>query len=140
MSRFIVALLIVVSGPLGYAQSTTISKADAESLVRLTLRHEHINLASKYCDLDDLDKPGKPFFEGSYSFGASCDFPNTGATTAFGIYVVGSRTAEVWEYNRCARFAFAELREKQLEIRKRVGTTEQEIRAYRNVMGCPRSR
>lgn len=78
-------------------------------LVRAVLRHENLAFPSRYCELEQLDKGGKPFAPGFYSFGANCDYPNTGATTVFGLYVVSVRTGEVWEYNQCRMVTFPQL-------------------------------
>jgi hypothetical protein len=82
------------------AQATKITTEEAKSLVGVVLRHEHIQVSSRYCELSQMDKQGKPFVPDYYSFSATCDYPNTAATTPFGIYVVSPRTGDVFEFNR----------------------------------------
>ncbi len=137
-TRRLVAILfafLLLSGR-AFCQPSAISVADAKSLVSLVLRHERINLSSRYCQLEQLDTEGKPFVADYYSFGASCDYPNTGATTPFGIYVVSPRTGDVWEFNRCRWFAFPELRRLQRNIMRRTHATEMEESKYREKTGC----
>jgi hypothetical protein len=134
-----ISMLSLVFGVCAFAQSATISKAEAESLVQLVLRHEHTRLPRRYCSFDHLDKPGKPFVQGSYAFSAICDFLNSMATVPYGVYIVGFRTADVWDMNGC-QFDFPELRKKRLHIQRRLRTTEQEKAAYREASGCSQSK
>jgi hypothetical protein len=76
------------------AQEATV--AEAKSLVRVVLKHQKVQLSSRYCEVERLDKNGRAFVSEYYSFGAHCDYPDTAATTAFGIYVVNPRTGDVW--------------------------------------------
>lgn len=117
-------------------QPLTISAAEARSLVRVVLRHEKIHLSSRYCELEQLDKDGKAFVADSYSFGAFCDYPNTAATTPFGLYVVSPRTGDVWEFNRCQWFSFPELRRLQRNIMRRIHATAAEQSKYRERTRC----
>jgi hypothetical protein len=86
------------------AQPATISSVEAKSLVQSVLKNRNIHLSEKYCELETLDRDGKPFVANYYTFGASCDYPHTAATTPFGIYVVSPRTGDVWEFNTCEQF------------------------------------
>src|SRR5271165_6644923 len=105
-------------------QPKTIGADEAKSLVRVVLRHENIHLSSRYCSLEQLDRNGKPFAADYYSFSAACDYPNTAATTPFGIYVVSPRTGDVWEFNRCEWFKFPELRRLQRSIMARTHSAD----------------
>jgi len=117
-----------------FGQQATVT--EAESLVRLVLKHERIRLSSQHCELERLDKDGKSFVSDYYSFGAHCDYPNTAATTPFGIYVVSPRTGDVWEYNRCQWFGFPELRRLQRTVMRRTHATDGTEKKYREATGC----
>jgi hypothetical protein len=137
MSRNItVAVVLISSTVCGLAQAPTLSRSEAKTLVRLVLRHEHIKLSRRYCTLDNLDRPGKPFSEGSYAFAAMCDFPNSAATVPYGLYIVSLRTADVWDLDGCQWFDFPALRTKQRYVQRRLHTTEQEKAVYRASTGC----
>ena len=131
-------VFLLLSGS-AFAEPLTISVGEAKSLVRVVLRHERINLSSRYCELEQLDKYGKSFVADYYSFGASCDYPNTAATTPFGVYVVSPRTGDVWEFNRCQFFEFPELRRLQRNIMHRTHTTEASESQYRERTGCTKT-
>ena len=118
------------------AQSITVKPAEAKSLVRVVLQRERIRLSPRYCELQQIDKPDKPFVPDYYSFAASCDYPNTAATTPFGIYVVSPRTGDVFEFNRCEWFDFPELRRLQRNIMRRTGSTAADEAKYRESSGC----
>lgn len=118
------------------SQPQTISVGEAESLVRVALRHEGSPLSSKYCAVERLDQEGKPFVQGYYSFGPFCDYPNTAVRTTFGLYVVSPRTGDVWEFNRCEWFKFPRLQRLQLSIMRRTRATEVEELNYRRKTGC----
>ena len=122
----------------GVAANTTINTVEAKSLVRTVLRHEHIRLSSRYCTLEQIDKPSQPFAKDYYSFSASCDYANTAATTSFGIYVVSPRTGDVFEFNRCEWFNFPELRRLQRNIMQRTKHSARDEARYREATGCTR--
>jgi len=122
------------------AQQTTITADEAKSLVRTVLRHEHINLSPRYCELDEIHKQGKPFVPDYYSFSATCDYPNTAATTPFGIYIVSPRTGDVFEFTRCRWYQFAELRRLQRSITQRTKQSSAEEAKYRKASGCDSTR
>lgn len=139
--RRLVAILftcLAVGDALG--QQATITASEAESLVRVVLRHERIRLSSRYCELEQMDRAGKSFIPDYYSFGAHCDFPNTAATTPLGIFVVSPRTGEVWEFNQCRRFSFPELRRLQQNIKRVTHATEAVVAQYRRKTGCAAER
>ena len=66
------------------AQEAIISVAEAKSLVGIVLRHRGFPSSSQFCEIEHLDKDGDPFEPGYYAFGASCDRPNTAATSPWG--------------------------------------------------------
>ena len=117
-------------------QQATITVTEAESLVRVVLRHEKVRFSPRYCELERLDHEVKTFVPDYYSFGAHCDYPNTAATTPFGIYVVSPRTGDIWEFNRCKWFRFPELLTLQRNIKYRTHVTDDAELAYRQKTGC----
>jgi hypothetical protein len=121
-----------------FGQQATIT--ETESLVRVVLKLQKIQLASQYCELERLDKNGKSFVSDYYSFSAHCDYPNTAATNPFGIYVVSPRTGDVWEYNRCEWFRFPELSRLQRNLMKRTHATDATEAKYREASGCTKGK
>ena len=93
--------VVLLAASLVNAQQPTISVGEAKELVGLVLRHQGFPSSSPYCDLEPLDKDGKPFAPDYYAFGASCDFPNTAATSPWGTYLVSPRTGEVLNFDTC---------------------------------------
>jgi hypothetical protein len=122
------------------AQPATISSVEAKSLVQSVLKNRNIHLSEKYCELETLDRDGKPFVANYYTFGASCDYPHTAATTPFGIYVVSPRTGDVWEFNTCEQFSFPALIRIQKDIKRRTGNTDIAEAKYREQTGCDTER
>jgi hypothetical protein len=135
--RHLWAVLVVICAvSSAWGQARTISAREARSLVHVILKHQHVRLSPRYCSLDQVYKDGKRFVEGSYSFSAMCDFPNAAATTPYGLFVVSERTADVWGMNGCEWFDFPQLSRLQLEIRRRLKTTEAERTRYKQSTGC----
>jgi hypothetical protein len=133
----IVAIFLLwVAAWTALAEPATITATEAESLVRIVLRHEKIRLSPRYCELERLDHEERAFVPDYYSFGAHCDYPNTAATTSFGIYVVSPRTGDVWEFNRCKWFKFPELLTLQRDIKRRTHATDGAESTYRRKTGC----
>lgn len=62
----------------------TITVDEAKQLVGTVLHHQKFPSSSPYCSIENLDRNGKPFEVGYYAFAASCDFPNTQATSPWG--------------------------------------------------------
>jgi hypothetical protein len=122
------------------AQPATISSVEAKSLVQAVLKNRNIHLSAKYCELKALGRDGKPFVADYYTLGASCDYPNTAATTSFGVYVVSPRTGHVWEFNICEQFSFPTLTRIQKDIKQRTGNTDIAEAKYREQMGCDTAR
>jgi len=118
------------------SQEPSISVAEAKSLVAIVLRHQQFPLSSPYCEIEHLDKEGKPFAPDYYSFGAHCDFPNTAARSPWGTYLVSPRTGDVLEFNLCKWFRYADLRRMQKQIMLRTHTTEVTEAQYREKTGC----
>jgi len=134
--RIVAIFLVCFAAWTALGQAATIKATEAESLVRVVLRHEKIRLSPRYCELERLDHEGKSFVADYYSFGAHCDYPNTAATTPFGIYVVSPRTGDVWEFNRCKWFRFPELLTLQRDIKRRTHATDDGESTYRGKTGC----
>jgi hypothetical protein len=86
--------------------------------------------------LEPVRKDGKPFVPDYYSFSAYCDYPNTGATTVLGLFVVSPRTGEVWEYNECKAFTFPKLLELRRKMAPQTNATEEAEAKYRRNIGC----
>ncbi len=122
------------------SQEATISAAETKSLVGIVLRHRGFPSSSQYCQIEPLDKEGKPFLLEYYSFAASCDFPNTAATSAWGTYVVSPRTGDVLEYDFCEWFRYADLRRVQKQIMLRTHANEADEARYREKTDCPKAK
>ena len=118
------------------AQPATISSAEARAIVETVLKNRNIHLSDRYCELKSMDGNGKPFVTKYYTFGGSCDYPRTAATTPFGVYVVSPRTGEVWEFNTCEHVTFPALTRIQTEIKHRTGNTDVAEAQYREHIGC----
>jgi hypothetical protein len=132
----LVALAVALSAGSAFSQQGTITVGQAESLVRAVLRHERLRLSSRYCELEPVHKDGKAFVPDYYSFSAYCDYPNAGATTILGLYIVSPRTGEVWEYNECKPFTFPRLLELRRKMVRQTHETEQAEAKYRINIGC----
>jgi len=117
-----------------------ISSAEAKSLLEIVLRHRGFPSSSQYCEIESADKDGKPFVPDYYSFGASCDFPNTGATSAWGTYVVSPRTGAVLLFDYCKWFGYADLRRAQRQVMLRTHATEAAEAQYREKTGCAKAK
>jgi len=138
--RCIAAVILTCFGCwAGFAQQTTITHREAESLVRMVLRHERVHLPSQYCEVENLDRNGASFIDDYYSFGPYCAYPGAAAITPFAIYVVSPRTGDVWKFEACDHFNFPELRRLQREIMRRTHATAAEEADYSFVHGCSRS-
>ena len=132
--------VILLAASLVNAQQPTISVGEAKELVGLVLRHQGFPSSSPYCDLEPLDKDGKPFAPDYYAFGASCDFPNTAATSPWGTYLVSPRTGEVLNFDTCKWLVYHDLRERQKQGMLQTGATEDSERRYRDATGCHRAK
>jgi len=82
-----------------------------------------------------MDK-GDPFIAGYYSFAASCDFPNTAATTPWGQFAVSPRTGDVVQLETCKWFRYPDLRVLQKQIVAQTHASEQAEVRYRKNTGC----
>jgi hypothetical protein len=135
VSQLIVVALTFLAGSLE-SQEPTINVVEAKSLVAIVLRHHGFPMSSQYCEVSSLDKEGQPFVADYYSFGASCDFPNTAATSSWGVYFVSPRTGDVEQMDRCTSFRYSELRRMQKQIMLRTHATETGEIKYREKIGC----
>ncbi|MGO9405581.1 MAG: hypothetical protein ACLPVW_19160 [Terriglobales bacterium] len=122
------------------SQETTISVAEARSLVKIVLRHQGFPSLSHYCQIESMDKEGEPFIPDYYSFNASCDFPNTAATSPWGEYIVSPRTGDVLEFELCKWFRYSDLRRMQKQIVLRTHATEATEAQYRGKIGCVKAK
>ena len=113
-----------------------ISVDEAHALIRLVLRHEHAHFLSRFCEIEHLDKPDKSFVPDYYSFGAHCDFPNTAASSPFGLFVVSPRTGDIFDFNACKWYSFPAIRRAQKKIKERIRTTDADEQRYRDQTGC----
>jgi hypothetical protein len=118
------------------SQEGGIGVAEARSLVEIVLRHQGFPSSSQYCQIESMDKEGESFAPGHYSFSASCDFPNTAATSPWGEYVVSPRTGDVLSFELCKWFRYPELRRMQKQIVLRTHATETVEAQYREKIGC----
>jgi hypothetical protein len=136
-ARNLIAIAVTLLGMgTGYAQEAAMSVAEAKALVGIVLRHHGFPSSSQYCAVERLDKSGDPFVPDYYSFGASCDFPNTAATSPWGVYVVSPRTGEVLEFDVCHWVGYPDLRRAQRQIVLRTHATEAAEARYREKTGC----
>jgi hypothetical protein len=133
-------ILLLVAGMLVQAQDSTIGVDDAKQLVGIVLRHQKFPSSSPYCTVENLDKNGEPFQPGYYAFGASCDFPNTPATSPWGTYLVSPRTGDVLNYDTCRWLSYSDLRQRQKQIMLKTGATRASEQKYRDSRGCDGNR
>jgi len=132
--------VLLLSAALANAQQQTISVGEAKELVGLALRHQEFPSSSQYCQVESLDRNGKSFAPDYYAFGASCDFPNTAATSPWGTYLVSPRTGEVLNFDTCKWLAYHDLRERQKQILLQTGATEDSECRYRDAVGCVKTK
>jgi hypothetical protein len=133
---YLTAIVVVLTVMSAFGQQSAITAAQAESLVRVVLRHEKIRLSPRYCELEQMRADGTAFVPNYYSFSAYCDYPNTAATTQLGIYVVSPRTGEVWEFSGCKLFKFPELLQLRRKLVPQTRVTEEAEAEYRTSIGC----
>jgi hypothetical protein len=138
--RTVTTTVLLLSAALANAQQQTISVGEAKELVSLVLRHQGFPSSSQHCQVESLDKNGKPFAPDYYAFGASCDFPNTAATSPWGTYLVSPRTGEVLNFDTCKWLGYHDLRECQKQIMLQTGATEDSERRYRDGTGCEKTK
>lgn len=131
--------MLLVAGT-GGTQEATISVTEAKSLVDIVLRHQGFPMSSQYCEIANLDKKGTPFVADYYSFGASCDFPKTAATSSWGVYFVSPRTGNVEQMDQCKWFRYPELEQMQKQIMLRTHATEAGEIKYREKIGCAKAK
>jgi len=117
----------------------TISVDEAKQLVGIVLRHQKFPSSSPYCSIENLDRNGRPFEAGYYAFAASCDFPNTQATSPWGTYLVSPRTGDVLNYDTCKRVEYRDLQH-QRQVMLQTGTTADGEKKYREATGCNKTK
>jgi len=140
VSQLIAVVLMLLAAGTVEAQEATIGVTEAKSLVDIVLRHQGFPISSRHCKIASLDKEGQPFLADYYSFGASCDFPNTAATSSWGIYFVSPRTGDVEEMDQCNLFQYPELRQLQKQIMLRTHAIEAGEIKYRERIGCTKAK
>lgn len=133
-------IVVLVAGIVAQVQDSTISVDVAKQLVGIVLQHQKFPLSSPYCSVENLDKKGEPFQPGYYAFHASCDFPNTPATSPWGTYLVSPRTGDVLNYDTCKWLNYSDLRQRQKQIMLQTGATRASEHKYRNGSGCDGNR
>ena len=136
----VITALIFLPAAFGVGQQATVTVDEAKQLVGLVLRHQKFPASSPYCQIGSLDKQGKPFARDYYAFGASCDFPNTAATSPWGTFLVSPRTGDVLNFNTCKWLRYADLGERQKQIMLKTGATEASEGQYRETTGCTKSK
>jgi hypothetical protein len=138
--RLIAIAFVLVAVRTVIAQEATIGVAEAKSLVGIVLRHQGFPSSSQYCQVEIVDEGGKLFAPGYYAFGASCDLPNTAATSPWGAYLVSPRTGEVLNFDMCKWFGYSDLRRLQKQIMLRTHATDASERQYREATGCAKTK
>ena len=136
--RLIISLIFLPAA-FGNGQQPNISVDDAKELVGVVLRHQKFP-ESPYCQIDSLDKQDEVIALNYYAFGASCDFPNTPATSQWGTYLVSPRTGDVLNLDTCKWFRYADVRERQKQIMLHTGATEASEERYRESTGCAKAK
>jgi hypothetical protein len=134
----IIALAFITVGNVE-AQVADITLAEAKTLVAIVLRHQKFPSSSRYCQIESMDK-GEPFVSHYYAFAASCDFPNTAATSPWGEYLVSPRTGDVLGLEQCRWFRYSELQRLQKQIMFRTHATHAGEAKYREHTGCAQAK
>lgn len=127
--------LMLVAASTSVAQEASIGTAEAQTLVDIVLRHQGFPASSRYCEVVSMDK-SQSFVSGYYSFNASCDFPNTAATSPWGEYLVSPRTGDVLGFEQCKWFRYSDLRRSQKQVMLRTHATKAAEARYREKVGC----
>lgn len=118
----------------------TITVDEAKQLVGTVLHRQKFPSSSPYCSIENLDRNGKPFEVGYYAFAASCDFPNTQATSPWGTYLVSPRTGDVLNYDTCKWVEYRDLRQRQKQIMLQTGATADAEKKYQEATGCDKTK
>jgi hypothetical protein len=117
-----------------------LSQEQAEEILWLVLRHEHLALPSDGTYVERLGASARASADlppSYFSFGVSRDDPRSKATSISGRFAISRSTGDVWELNLCRRYSFAALRRIQQAVMKRTGKTFVDERAARRDLGCP---
>ena len=121
-------------------QQPGISVSEAKELVGLALHSQGFPSSSPHCEVEILDKNGEQFVPNYYAFFASCDFPNTAATSPWGTYLVSPRTGDVLNFDTCKWVEYRDLRERQKRVMLQTGATESAEQTYRDATGCSKTK
>jgi hypothetical protein len=130
------AIVFLYAAGSAFGQQRAITVAQAESLVRVVLKHQRLEMPSRYCEMHEMTKDLKAFIADYYSFAPACDYPNSAATTPLGLFVVSPRTGEVWEFNNCEVFTFPKLLRLRRKLVPQNDATEKAEAKYRISLGC----
>lgn len=138
--RVMVGVISFLSPLANAQQQSNIGADEAKELLVIVLRHQKFPASSRYCQIEPLDKQGQPFTSNYYAFGASCDFPNSPATSPWGTYLVSPRTGDVLNFDTCKWVRYDDLRRRQKQIVLHTGATEASEGRYREATGCNKTK
>ncbi|EAW8149236.1 hypothetical protein I7044_004068 [Salmonella enterica subsp. enterica] len=150
MLRKIISVFFLLASAVCYAQGDAsefnlsdinregMTKAQAEKLLIIALRHQNYNLSLEgiFIDGDLQDEQGNAPHPGYYDFSLGYDKPTAGATDYLGLFSVSPETGDIWEINECERVVFPELQKIQQGIMKKTGATFASEMVQRRGLGC----
>ena len=115
-----------------------LTRTQAQQVLTVALREAGFDLAKPGISIDGelVDQHGEPPHPGYFDFSVGYDAPDAGATEYLGLFAVSRLTGDVWEINRCRRFASPELRRLQASIAKRTRKSFRDEHAARKGLGC----
>jgi hypothetical protein len=124
---------------LGQIASEGLSRAQAKQVLIIIIKHQKIvrlGKAGVFIDGDLRDENGNPPHPGYFDFALGYDDPKAAATGYMGTFSVSILTGDVWETNRCERYAFPALQRIQENIMKQTGKTMADEKMQRRGLGC----
>lgn len=122
---------------LGRVAKTGLSMTQAESLLRLVIRHQGYTTARPGEAIERLRlRDGSDPHPGYLDFSFTYESSRAGATAVLGVYSVSPLTGDVWETNLCRRFSFPRLAMAQQIIQARTGRSFDDERNARVGLGC----
>lgn len=136
----------LISGAVS-AQTTTpkpaspahrLSRDQAQRIVRLVARHDHIDLGDTHVEVNSLDLMS-PFIPGYASFILIREATSPGPDETLARYAVNRSTGDVWEMTQCTRYDFPALRRVQRSFTRRTPAPA-EIAAEQQELGCSPSK
>lgn len=150
MPRKIIFVFFLLASAVCYVQGNTsefnlsdinregMTKAQAEKLLIIVLRHQKYNLSlgGIFIDGDLQDGQGNAPHPGYYDFSLGYDTPTAGATDYLGLFSVSPKTGDIWEINECERVVYPELQKIQQGIMKKTGATFASEVVQRRGLGC----